>query len=279
MKWVDYREKLGIGFNDEQKFQMLKNKCKVYLSEFSDDELFDVDDLKQYLMCVGENRGFYYHPSEGLVNSIDETQTCVELISKMIAFCNTYSPHQKTYQYSIKVVKSKDIFIFLQGTLQTLNISFELIKDSDGYFIFPKGAKELNEALVSQPLEWLKEYPLSHKAFIKALKDYTSATEEMASEVADSLRKALETFFQEFFGGNKSLENYKSGYGGFLKDHGIPTELANNFQTLLDSYTNYNNNYAKHHDKTSLNALEYLLYQTGNIIRLLITLKNGEKNI
>ena len=75
------------------------------------------------------------------------------------------------------------------------------------------------------------------------------------------------------------MENYKSGYGGFLKDHGIPAELANNFQTLLDSYTNYNNNYAKHHDKTSLNALEYLLYQTGNIIRLLITLKNGEKNI
>ena len=225
-------------------------------------------------MCVGENRGYYYHPSEGLVNCIDETQTCVELISKMIAFCNTYTPHQKTYQYPIKVVKSKDIFIFLQGTLQTLNISFELIKDSDGYFIFPKGAKELDEALVSQPLEWLKEYPLSHKAFIKALKDYTSATEEMASEVADSLRKALETFFQEFFGGNKSLENYKSGYGGFLKDHGIPAELANNFQTLLDSYTNYNNNYAKHHDKASLNALEYLLYHTGNIIRLLITLKN-----
>ena len=174
----------------------------------------------------------------------------------------------------IKVVKSKDIFIFLQGTLQTLNISFELIKDSDGYFIFPKGAKELDDALVSQPLEWLKEYPLSHKTFIKALKDYTSATEETASEAADSLRKALETFFQEFFGGSKSLENYKSGYGGFLKDHGIPAELANNFQTLLDSYTNYNNNYAKHHDKTSLNALEYLLYQTGNIIRLLITLKN-----
>ena len=84
-------------------------------------------------------------------------------------------------------------------------------------------------------MEWLKEYPLSHKTFIKALKDYTSATEETASEAADSLRKALETFFQEFFGGRKSLENYKSGYGGFLKDHGIPTELANNFQTLLDS--------------------------------------------
>ena len=33
------------------------------------------------------------------------------------------------------------------------------------------------------------------------------------------------------------------------------------------------NNYAKHHDKTSINVLEYIMYQTGNIIRLLITLK------
>ena len=34
--------------------------------------------------------------------------------------------------------------------------------------------------------------------------------------------------------------------------------------------------YAKHHDKTELNVLEYLMYQTGNIIRLLITLKQAE---
>ena len=29
MKWVDYREKLGIGFNDEQKFQMLKTSSEL----------------------------------------------------------------------------------------------------------------------------------------------------------------------------------------------------------------------------------------------------------
>ena len=36
------------------------------------------------------------------------------------------------------------------------------------------------------------------------------------------------------------------------------------------------NGYAKHHDKTELNVLEYLMYQTGNIISLLITLKQAE---
>ena len=36
------------------------------------------------------------------------------------------------------------------------------------------------------------------------------------------------------------------------------------------------NGYATHHDKTELNVLECLMYQTGNIIRLLITLKQAE---
>ena len=111
------------------------------------------------------------------------------------------------------------------------------------------------------------------------LKDYTSVTESNASEVADGFRKALETFFQEFFNSDKSLENLKSEYGSFLKSHSVPAEIANDLNKLLDSFTNYNNNYAKHHDKSSVNVLEYLLYQTGNIIRLLITLKNGEKTL
>lgn len=45
---------------------------------------------------------------------------------------------------------------------------------------------------------------------------------------------------------------------------------------LLQTYYNFMNGYAKHHDKTELNVLEYLMYQTGNIIRLLVTLKQAE---
>ena len=65
----------------------------------------------------------------------------------------------------------------------------------------------------------------------------------------------------------------KSEYGDYLKEKGVPSELSNNFEKLLDLYTKYINNYAKHHDKTSKNVLEYIMYQTGNLIRLLITLK------
>ena len=122
-------------------------------------------------------------------------------------------------------------------------------------------------------LDWLSSYPRAHAAFIKALKDYAGAATDTASEVADKFRKVLETFFQEFFGGNKSLENYKADYGNYLKTHGIPKEISGNLETLLQAYTNYINNYSKHRDATSDTLLEYLMYQTGNIIRLLLTLK------
>ena len=72
------------------------------------------------------------------------------------------------------------------------------------------------------------------------------------------------------------VHHFKSIYGNYLFKAGIPKEIASNFETLLQTYCNFMNGYAKHHDKTELNVLEYLMYQTGNIIRLLITLKQAE---
>ena len=134
----------------------------------------------------------------------------------------------------------------------------------------------MDDALVSEPLEWLADYPESRKAFVKALKEYSETTPDNASDIADKFRKTLENFFQEYFGGNKSLENYKNAYGTYLKSQGVPKEVSGNFETLLQAYTSFMNNYAKHRDATSNRLLEYLMYQTGNIIRLLITLKQGE---
>lgn len=119
-------------------------------------------------------------------------------------------------------------------------------------------------------------YPESRKAFVKALREYSETTPDNASDIADKFRKTLENFFQEYFGGNKSLENYKNTYGTYLKSQGVPKEVSGNFETLLQAYTSFMNNYAKHRDATSNRLLEYLMYQTGNIIRLLITLKQGE---
>ena len=188
-----------------------------------------------------------------------------DFLSCCVALINSYPKKEK----AVKNVLKRELF----DALSNSQIKYNILTDKDGIFVFPKGAEELDDALVSQPLEWLKQYPESEKAWVKALKSYADATEANASDVADLFRKTLETFFREFFKGNKSLENYKKDYGDYLKGKGIPTEISNNLETLLQAYTNFINNYAKHRDATSDKVLEYLMYQTGNIIRLLITLE------
>lgn len=61
-----------------------------------------------------------------------------------------------------------------------------------------------------------------------------------------------------------------------MKGKGVPVELSNNLEALLQAYTNFMNGYAKHHSKTNKNLLEYIMYQTGNVMRLLITLKKED---
>lgn len=275
MKWMDYREKLGLDFSDSGKFTMLKNKIVIFMDllEKDCDFYYSQEHLAFYLIMIGE---YPRNPGAGpffnLKCSFLDCTNMHELVSKYIAFQNSY---QKAEQNGYSG-NENSIIGFLEKALDDLNVSFDLLEDNDGYFVFPKGAQELDNALVSAPLEWLNVYPKSHAAFVKALKDYSEVTEPTASDVADKFRKALETFFQEIFGGGKSLENYKASYGAYLKSQGVPAEISGNFETLLQTYANFMNAYAKHHDETGLNVLEYIMYQTGNIIRLLITLKQGE---
>jgi hypothetical protein len=274
MKWIDYRERLGVGFDDETKFKRLKKKTDVMfdlLYEQSQSHDIIVYSFMPYYFMVGESPLDYDYKSIGnIFRSINNESEICGFLSKFIALINT--AESCFYEKDVK----QSLQQYLLDFLGDLDIPYELVTDDDGIFIFPKGVPEFDDALVSAPLDWLKDYPNAEKAWSKALREYAEVKTENASDVADLFRKALEAFFQEVFGGGKSLENYKSEYGSFLKANGVPQEIANNFVTLLDSFTKYNNKYAKHHDKAELNILEYLMYQTGNIVRLVITLKQEE---
>lgn len=269
MDWIDYRKKLGIGFSDVQKF------------EFFNAKIFNISCLVETVTATE-----YYQFCNVTGNEID-TRLFEDYrgADRLAVIKNIIWTKGKTlecflayYVAFLNVKKDSELINWTKTMLNESQIPFDIINDDDGMFIFPKGAKELDDALVSQILDWLSEYPQARTAWVKALKEYSNQTDDNASDIADKFRKALETFFQEFFDGDHSLENYKSAYGAYLNEKGVPTELSNNFQKLLESYTLYINNYAKHHDKTSKNILEYILYQTGNIIRLLINLKHEEQN-
>ncbi len=262
MKWIDYREALGIGFCDKKKKDMFSNRIGILFDALDKGGSGREDIIcRRYFFTVCE-RPDYYTWSR-VAQSIEDEKQLSKMISKAVVFLQACKEFPECGLSGL-------VEEFLLTTLDDLKIPYELREDKDGKYIFPKGAKELDNGNVNAPYEWLKAYPLTRKAMSLALRAYSE--QEDCSNTADLFRKALETFGQEFFHCEKTLENMKSVFGRYLKEKGVPAELAGNFETTLQMYSSYMNNYAKHHDKTSEKYLEFILYQTGNIIRFLISL-------
>ena len=274
MNLIDYRKKLGLSFCDEDKVRLFLNKAYMAFSEaIQIDTTITPEEYNQYCfdtgikvepICFSPFADDGYKVFQHLMKATDDFKKFLYYYTIFLNSSKKDSPERKSW-----------ISAFNYWAVQS-ELEFEFYESEEKVFIFTKGAKEMDDALVSEPLEWLIEYPQTRKEWIDALKAYSNLTDDNASDVADKFRKALERFFQEFFEKNQSLENLKSEYGKYMKAQGIPPEISNNFESLHQSYTNFMNGYAKHHDKTSKNVLEYIMYQTGNIIRLLITLKKGE---
>ena len=105
-----------------------------------------------------------------------------DFLAALVMLANIYDPSAR---------KGERILPRIKAALVDSHIPFDVIEDKDGVFIFPKGAKELDDKLVTEPLQWLTEYPKTRTAWIKALKAYADATDENASDCADLFRKAL----------------------------------------------------------------------------------------
>lgn len=277
MKWIDYREKLGIGFNDEEKTQMFSSKISNRLLDSfrkinKKKELVERFEsiVTDYYIEIGEAvplRISIFH----IIPNISHSGTIAEMICKYVAFLNIL----KNSNLEAGYLKFREL---LEKSMLELNIAYDIYEDGDGIFIFPNGAKELDDALVSEPLEWLMDFPNTRKTYIIALKQYSEGI--YIRDVADNLRKALETFLQEFLNNTKNLETNKNSICKYLGEQGVDAGITGLLKPLLDSYKNINDRTAKHNDAVEQKLLEFLLYQTGVFIRMIISVSHSEeKNI
>lgn len=270
MNWIDYRTKLGLSFSDKAKFKMLKNKLLNFLDILPEVNYGTISYLR-YVSLVGERRrDDYLDTLPGIQVSLEDSSSLEDLISKYIAFYNTYLPDDDVYDSAVK----KQIIVFLKNSLGELKVGYELIEDADGIFVLPQGVKELDDALVSQPLEWLKDYPQSYKTYCIALRQYSDGV--YIRDVADNLRKTLEAFLQEFLNNNKNLETNKNEICKYLGMQGVDPGISGLFQPLIAAYKNINDRIAKHNDQVDKKLLEFLLYQTGVLIRMVLVVKRSE---
>lgn len=279
MDFIDYRKALGLSFNDKEKTDLFIKRIGVFM-ESAYNIPFDEDSEKNFAYIIGE-KYLLKHNSLKL-NFGDEpaglqrawlylskrTTQFEDFLSCVVALHNTYSG---------KKADKDSIYKSIKNALDDCHISFKFLKDNDGIFIFPEGAKELDDALVSEPLEWLKDYQIAHKTFIIALRQYSDGI--YIRDVADNLRKALEAFFQEFLGNTKNLESNKNEICKYLGERGVDSGISGLYQPLINAYKNINDRIAKHNDAVDKKLLEFLLYQTGLLIRMVISIKTeDEKN-
>lgn len=277
MKWIDYREKLGIGFNDEEKKQMFSSKISnrllgTFQKINTKKELVERFEriVTDYYIEIGEAVPLHISVFH-FISNISRSGTIVEMVCKYVAFLNILKKSNLEAGY----LKFRDL---LEKSLLELNIAYDIYEDDDRIFIFPKGAKELDNALVSEPLEWLIDFPNTRKTYIIALKQYSDGI--YIRDVADNLRKAFETFLQEFLKNTKNLETNKNSICKYLGEQGVDAGITGLLKPLLDSYKNINDRTAKHNDAVEQKLLEFLLYQTGVFIRMIISVSHSEeKNI
>lgn len=283
MDFLDYREKLGIGCYDGEKFTFFLTKIFNFLNGISEytysgcvtsSEYFSFCNLtgsrcNPQLSADCQNRERF---NECLTILDRHRNRLEEFLAYYIAFTNSIEP-QKALPSNWTRAHFANLLVQM---LTESHIPVELIKNDDEYFAFPKGAKELDDALVSEPLEWLADYPKSHKAFVTALKQYSDGI--YIRDVADNLRKALEAFLQEFLGNEKNLETNKNEICKYLGSQGVDAGISGLFQPLLNAYKNINDRIAKHNDAVDKKLLEFLLYQTGVLIRMVVVIKMGENS-
>ena len=277
MDFLDYREKLGFTSSDSQKFLFFKRKIFNVLDSLDEnDQRAQIDSSHYYKFCnacaVNINKNILYKEYE----SFRRYSHCVRILHDHSESLQQFLLYYITLANSVEIENDyccNGVFLIsiLKKMLDESHIPYEVQSDNEEFFVFPKGAKELDDALVSEPLIWLEAYPKAHATFCRALKQYSDG--EHTRDVADNLRKALEEFLQEYLGNDKNLEKNKNEVCKCLGEKGVDAEFCSMIHSLLNTYKTINDKYAKHHDALDEKLLEFILYQTGVFIRMLIVVK------
>ena len=143
----------------------------------------------------------------------------------------------------------------------------------DGYKFYPSGVELFDKKLIDDVLDFLKDYPKSHKEFTEALTIFIKENGSYRDAI-DKTRLALEIFINQYLDNDKSLENQQNNLGQYLQSNNIHKEIMNLFNKLLDTYSKLNNEEAKHDSGEFKKCeVEFLFYLVGNFMKFLIEAK------
>ena len=273
----DFRRRWSIDLNEESRWK-----------EFRDRALNSFADTVGILFLAGEEYENEYHRVIGVHPRAARIATAFEdwSVRREIGSSAVYNLLLSTESMPVFVERLQALFwisIMAEHPKEQLNqrlrediaisgVPIAVSGKGQSTMLHPAGAKELDEALVSQVLIWLDNIPAARERFASALTLYGKP--DRVRDVADNLRRALEETLRHVLGNAKSLENQKSELGTYLKKLGVAPEVSNGYWHLVDLYSKFQNDRVKHGDKVLEKEIELVLYLTGTFIRFLITLPN-----
>lgn len=272
MDWLDYREKLGLGFNDKGKVKYFYTKISNVLRDLlgrgacmlTADEYFKFCNMTGTVMKTNGADGVYFVDEFGEI-----VETLLNHMKSLNEFLAFYIVFLNCQDNTINRYYTRDSFKnLLVNCLKEAHIQHEVLEDKDGYFVFPAGDPMMDKDLVSDVLSWLDKYPGTKKTYVNALKQYADGI--YIRDAADNLRKALETFLQEFLQNDKNLDNNKGEICKYLTSQGADPSIGGMYKSIISTYKDINDKTVKHNDKIDARLLEFLLYQTGLLIRMVL---------
>jgi ubiquinone biosynthesis protein UbiJ len=91
--------------------------------------------------------------------------------------------------------------------------------------------------------------------------------------ILDDLRFSLEQLLKSLLRNDKSLENQKDILGAWLKGKGVHVQIRSLYAHLANCFSQYQNNAVKHAEDYSETEVEFMIYLTGTLMRLLLELE------
>ena len=113
MKWVDYREKLNLGFSDSKKSRMLANKISTFICDGKLNENYSTDDYYRFCLMVGLPYTRTTIPKKYLTLLFRDNKLSIsESISYYVAFVNSQKTKSKDHMQLLFNILC-DFFYFL----------------------------------------------------------------------------------------------------------------------------------------------------------------------
>ena len=140
---------------------------------------------------------------------------------------------------------------------------------------YPAGAKLLDEDVIDPTLEWLDHFPTAKKNFEQALTIFLNHDTPKFRALLDNLRFSLENAVQGILKNKKSLENQEKRLAEWLGERGAHSHIVNLFRQVVKSFADYQNSAVKHDEAFSEKEIEFHIYLTATLLRLIATFSEG----